>query len=127
MCDLHKCEILLSDRRLTDNAISTEPCYSKKNSDGSCSLGASKKSIHNCLTPTNAQNLSGRSSSLTPSEMIGDKVKLFSFPWRRRSTSFNITPKWAFRRFRYVQTSCSRPHLLPLLRQLLPNLLLHLN
>ena len=86
MCDQHKGEILLSGRRLTEDLISTEPCY---------------------LTPTDAQNLSGWSSSVTPSEMIGDKVKLYSFPWRRRSTSFNITPKWAFRRFRYLQTSLS--------------------
>ena len=124
MCDQQKGAILLSDRRLTEDAISTEPCYSKKISGGSCSLGASKKSIHNCLTPTDVQNLSSRSSSLTPSEMNGDKVKLFSFPWRRRSTSFNITPKWAVRRFRYLFL---RTSLQPILRQSLPNRLLYLH
>ena len=59
-------------------------------------------SLHSCLTPTDANNTSRRSSSLTPSEM-----KLFSFPWRRRSTSCNIQPKWAFRRFRY---KCNNLH-----------------
>ena len=29
-----------------------------------------------------------------------ENVKLYSFPWRRRSTIGNIKPRWAFRRFR---------------------------
>ena len=37
---------------------------------------------------------------VTNSDKNVETVKLYSFPWRRRSTIGNIKPRWAFRRFR---------------------------
>ena len=59
-----------------------------------------KISKQNSNMHLNTKTTQSRSSSLSPSDIINDKIKVFSFPWRRRSTSFNMKPKWAFRRFR---------------------------
>ena len=104
--DGHTCEV--RDKFCYKRMLSeTENIPLNKISEGTCGYAKEKASCKKCLTPLDAQFAQSRSSSISPSEMIGDKFKLFSFPWRRRSTSFNITPKWAFRRFRYVKT----PHI----------------
>ena len=65
------------------------------------SLGNITKYPRTSLTIPSSSNTTPR-VSLTPSDIFSDSssVRMYSFPWRRRSTVSHIQPKWAFRRFR---------------------------
>ena len=65
------------------------------------SLGNITKYPQTGLTIPSSSNTTPR-VSLTPSDVFSDSlsVRLYTFPWRRRSTVSHIQPRWAFRRFR---------------------------
>ena len=65
------------------------------------SLGNITKYPRTSLTIPSSSNTTPR-VSLTPSDVFSDSssVRLYTFPWRRRSTVSHIQPRWAFRRFR---------------------------